>query len=83
MSINQGCNELGQIWFESGVAENAVSGHIQVKLKSSLIMIWFYNKFPKILSVIFRAPELIVYHEYVNVAQLFTKFQKPKNWYIR
>lgn len=29
MSINQGCNELGQIWFESGVAENAVSGHIQ------------------------------------------------------
>jgi len=23
------CNELGQIWFESGVSENAVSGHIQ------------------------------------------------------
>jgi len=25
----QTCNELGQIWFESGVSENAVSGHIQ------------------------------------------------------
>ena len=24
------CNELGQTWIESGVSENAVSGHIQV-----------------------------------------------------
>ena len=30
MSINQACNELGQAWFESGVSENAVSGHIQL-----------------------------------------------------
>eukprot|EP01137_Pigoraptor_chileana_P005311 Opistho-2@48229 len=30
MAINQACNELGQTWFESGVAENAVSGHIQM-----------------------------------------------------
>ena len=30
MTINQACNELGQVWIESGVAENAVSGHIQV-----------------------------------------------------
>lgn len=29
MTINTACNELGQIWFESGVSENAVSGHIQ------------------------------------------------------
>lgn len=29
MTINAACNELGQIWFESGVSENAVSGHIQ------------------------------------------------------
>jgi len=29
MAINKACNELGQIWFESGVSENAVSGHIQ------------------------------------------------------
>jgi len=29
MSINQACNELGQVWIESGVSENAVSGHIQ------------------------------------------------------
>ena len=30
IAINQACNELGQIWMESGVSENAVSGHIQV-----------------------------------------------------
>ncbi|EOD08740.1 hypothetical protein EMIHUDRAFT_42963, partial [Emiliania huxleyi CCMP1516] len=30
MSINQACNELGQTWFESGVSEDAVSGHIQL-----------------------------------------------------
>ena len=29
MAINTACNELGQPWFESGVSENAVSGHIQ------------------------------------------------------
>lgn len=29
MAINTACNELGQVWFESGVSENAVSGHIQ------------------------------------------------------
>merc|ERR1719353_435113 len=30
MSINQACNELGRTWMESGVSENAVSGHIQL-----------------------------------------------------
>ena len=30
MTINQACNELGQVWMESGVSENAVSGHIQL-----------------------------------------------------
>jgi len=29
MAINLACNKLGQTWFESGVSENAVSGHIQ------------------------------------------------------
>ena len=29
MAINKACNELAQTWFESGVSENAVSGHIQ------------------------------------------------------
>ena len=29
MAINQACNELGQVWMESGVSEDAVSGHIQ------------------------------------------------------
>ena len=28
----QACNELDQIWMESGVSENAVSGHIQFLL---------------------------------------------------
>ena len=30
MSINQACLELNQTWMESGVSEDAVSGHIQV-----------------------------------------------------
>ncbi|KAK6920510.1 THIF-type NAD/FAD binding fold [Dillenia turbinata] len=30
MVVNQACNELGQTWMESGVSENAVSGHIQL-----------------------------------------------------
>lgn len=29
MTINTACNELNLNWFESGVSENAVSGHIQ------------------------------------------------------
>jgi ubiquitin-like modifier-activating enzyme 5 len=29
MTINTACNELNQTWMESGVSENAVSGHIQ------------------------------------------------------
>jgi len=32
MTINQACNELGQTWMESGVSENAVSGHIQTMI---------------------------------------------------
>ena len=31
MAINSACLEIGQKWFESGVSENAVSGHIQVR----------------------------------------------------
>ena len=30
MTINSICNRLNQIWFESGVSESALSGHIQV-----------------------------------------------------
>uniref|UniRef100_A0A336M2R0 Ubiquitin-like modifier-activating enzyme 5 n=1 Tax=Culicoides sonorensis TaxID=179676 RepID=A0A336M2R0_CULSO len=30
MAINAACNELGMNWIESGVSENAVSGHIQL-----------------------------------------------------
>ena len=29
MAINKACNQLNQIWMESGVSENAMSGHIQ------------------------------------------------------
>jgi ubiquitin-like modifier-activating enzyme 5 len=31
-SINMACNELDQVWMESGVSEDAVSGHIQTLL---------------------------------------------------
>ncbi|KAF6775551.1 hypothetical protein AHF37_05357 [Paragonimus kellicotti] len=30
MTINKACNELNQVWFESGVSEDAVSCHIQL-----------------------------------------------------
>ncbi|XP_038652542.1 ubiquitin-like modifier-activating enzyme 5 isoform X3 [Scyliorhinus canicula] len=30
MAINTACNELATVWMESGVSENAVSGHIQL-----------------------------------------------------
>jgi len=36
IAINQACNELGQIWMESGVSENAVSGHIQFLIPGEL-----------------------------------------------
>lgn len=29
LAINTACNEQNLTWFESGVSENAVSGHIQ------------------------------------------------------
>lgn len=29
MAINKACNSLNQLWMESGVSENAMSGHIQ------------------------------------------------------
>eukprot|EP00514_Thraustochytrium_sp_LLF1b_P013618 CAMPEP_0184545108 /NCGR_PEP_ID=MMETSP0199_2-20130426/4076_1 /TAXON_ID=1112570 /ORGANISM="Thraustochytrium sp., Strain LLF1b" /LENGTH=860 /DNA_ID=CAMNT_0026939369 /DNA_START=49 /DNA_END=2631 /DNA_ORIENTATION=+ len=32
MAINQACTELDQPWIESGVSENAVSGHVQLML---------------------------------------------------
>jgi len=32
MTINTACNELEQTWMESGVSENAVSGHIQLMI---------------------------------------------------
>ena len=28
ITINKACNELNQVWYESGVSENAMSGHI-------------------------------------------------------
>jgi len=30
MTVNQACLELEQIWIESGVSEDAVSGHVQL-----------------------------------------------------
>jgi len=36
MAINTACNEVNQTWFESGVSENAVSGHIQFLVPGKL-----------------------------------------------
>lgn len=30
MTINSACNELNQVWMESGVSEDAMSAHIQL-----------------------------------------------------
>lgn len=30
MAINLACNELDQVWYESGVSEDAMSAHIQL-----------------------------------------------------
>lgn len=35
-TINVACNELGQVWMESGVSEDAVSGHIQLLIPGKL-----------------------------------------------
>eukprot|EP01113_Clastostelium_recurvatum_P031619 TRINITY_DN3965_c0_g1_i2.p1 TRINITY_DN3965_c0_g1~~TRINITY_DN3965_c0_g1_i2.p1 ORF type:complete len:394 (-),score=108.18 TRINITY_DN3965_c0_g1_i2:74-1255(-) len=35
VAINQACCELDQVWFESGVSENAVSGHVQFLVPGS------------------------------------------------
>ena len=32
MTINSSCNELNQVWMESGVSEDAMSAHIQVMI---------------------------------------------------
>mmetsp|Transcript_11578 Transcript_11578/g.31032 ORF Transcript_11578/g.31032 Transcript_11578/m.31032 type:complete len:945 (+) Transcript_11578:124-2958(+) len=36
IGINDACNELGQVWMESGVSENAMSGHIQLMVPGKL-----------------------------------------------
>eukprot|EP00271_Cylindrocystis_brebissonii_P015959 TRINITY_DN39058_c0_g1_i1.p1 TRINITY_DN39058_c0_g1~~TRINITY_DN39058_c0_g1_i1.p1 ORF type:complete len:416 (-),score=103.67 TRINITY_DN39058_c0_g1_i1:208-1455(-) len=36
MVINQACNELAQTWLESGVSEDAVSGHVQLLVPGQL-----------------------------------------------
>lgn len=64
MAINTACNELNQKWFESGVSENAVSGHIQFiipgetacfAVSTNLKKIWtqFLNKNQKIFFFLY------------------------------
>ena len=44
IAVNQACNELDQVWMESGVSEDAVNGHIQVRYCFSLhIFIHFFS----------------------------------------
>lgn len=46
LTINTACNELGLNWFESGVSENAVCGHIQyiVPGESACFAVIYLNK---------------------------------------
>jgi molybdopterin/thiamine biosynthesis adenylyltransferase len=63
IAINTACNELNQKWFESGVSENAVSGHIQFInpgvtacfAVSMLNIFYFFN-----LSIIFHLCEILI-----------------------
>ena len=40
MAINKACNELNQVWMESGVSENAVSGHIQTIIPGTMVFLF-------------------------------------------
>lgn len=51
MAINTACNELDQTWFESGVSENAVSGHIQF-IKPGVTACFAVSYFSKLLELI-------------------------------
>lgn len=50
MTINTACNELGLKWFESGVSENAVCGHIQYIVpgeSACFAVIYFSHRYQK------------------------------------
>ena len=53
MAINTACNELNQKWFESGVSENAVSGHIQflVPGETACFAVRFIKLFLEVLNL--------------------------------
>lgn len=57
MAINTACNEVNQIWFESGVSENAVSGHIQHIIPGKTacfavsITIFFFNQIVAVVTL--------------------------------
>lgn len=64
VAINSVCNELGMVWMESGVSENAVSGHIQLLQPgrtACFIVSFFLLTYWKILIFFLKcAPPLIV-----------------------
>ncbi|KRX56575.1 Ubiquitin-like modifier-activating enzyme 5 [Trichinella sp. T9] len=57
MAINTACNELNQRWFESGVSENAVSGHMQFIIPGKTACFAVGNAFYKLEIC---APPLVV-----------------------
>ena len=53
IAINQACNECGQTWFESGVSEDAVSGHIQLLKPGELACFeWCASRVPYVPCVL-------------------------------
>jgi len=67
MAINAACNELGQPWFESGVSENAVSGHIQLIIPGesacfAVSLKFFFYYFIPVNSVILPFEENAYYY---------------------
>ncbi|KAI5632062.1 thiF family domain-containing protein [Phthorimaea operculella] len=51
MAINTACNELNQRWFESGVSENAVSGHIQFIIPGETACFAVVNNFKARMAI--------------------------------
>ncbi|CAI9771680.1 unnamed protein product [Fraxinus pennsylvanica] len=76
--VLEACNELNQTWMESGVSENAVSGHIQLLIPSEtacfacappLIYILLYKEFALALKInsVYSKRKLLDIHENVRV----------------
>jgi len=74
MTINSACNELGLNWFESGVSENAVCGHIQyiVPGESACFAVIYLTLIPKENIVLYYDTAIIFFCSINHESHLFT-----------